>query len=176
MTAPNFPKVSLYVDTKAFADPLFLAGSAISDILSKSPFECVRVNFSDRKIKPCVHCESCNSKEVACSYLDDFDPLVEDLTTSRYLLLLTDAHPSKSFLSCLEKFHALESYPKEWGFAGVFLFFLGTEEELREFIEHAYLEALMILSPEHSQVFHYEKWDEKAEQELNATLLPLLKK
>ena len=65
MTELNFPKVSLWVDTKSFADPLFSEATAISDIFSQSPFECVRVDFPDAKIKPCQHCESCNSKEVA---------------------------------------------------------------------------------------------------------------
>lgn len=175
MTEPNFPKVSVWVDTKSFADPLFLEATAISDILGKSPFECVRVNFSDAKIKACQHCESCNSKEVACSYLDDFDNLVEDLTTSTNLLVLADEHSSSSFLHALQKLHSLESYPKEWGFAGVFLFFLGSEEEERKFISSAWMEALLILSPAHTKVIRYQNWDKESEGNLASILLPLLK-
>lgn len=167
MTELNLKKLVILSDHHAFGDPLFLAANAFIEGALQSHYEILRHNLSELKIKPCANCGSCFTKEVACSYLDDFNTLSSDLLDGDALVVFAQAPFSVTLKNALSKFTVFEAAPNDPHYAKVRLVFVGSESALKKEIQ-AWLAALLEIAPESASVIRYPSIKEKELSEIKA--------
>jgi multimeric flavodoxin WrbA len=128
----NLIGTSLWVDYRSFGDSLWQLATLFSEEAVRGNHEIFRHDLPHYRIKPCQHCESCYSKEVACSYLDDFNQLPPDLLMSDGLIIFAEAPFSETLKNALSKCVCLPHAPKSKRLAKTVLVYLGSEDKEME--------------------------------------------
>jgi multimeric flavodoxin WrbA len=121
----NLIGTSLWTDYRRFDDSLWRLATSFSEEAVAHNHEIFRHDLPHYQIKPCQHCESCYSKEVACSYLDDFNLLPPDLLLSENLIIFTEAPFSQTLGNALSKCVCYPHAPKGRRLKKVALVYLG---------------------------------------------------
>jgi hypothetical protein len=96
-------------DYSSFGDEVFSSMREFIDGALRDHREILRYDMLGRKIKNCQNCSSCFTKEVPCSFLDDFEVLAESMQAADALVVFAEGTLSSSFLSALSKFRCFSS-------------------------------------------------------------------
>lgn len=125
----NLRRVTLVDDYQAFGDPFWEKLSGLIDAMVVANHEILRHDLPRLSIDPCHGCGSCYSKEVACSYLDDFNQIPPDLNDSSVLLIAAEGHFSSTFYAFLSKLRSCEKAPRSMPLEKIVLLYEGSEKD-----------------------------------------------
>jgi hypothetical protein len=148
MTPLNLQGLTLLVDYRAFGDEFWQLATSFSEEAVKSNHEIFRHDLPHYRVKPCQKCQSCYSKEVACSFLDDFNVIPPDLLLSKSLVVFAEFPISATLENVLSKLVCLSK--KEITIEKVYLIYQGEtslpfEENFKKAVEPLRAKGLLIL-------------------------------
>ncbi|MCH3910004.1 MAG: hypothetical protein LKF75_02075 [Bacilli bacterium] len=109
----NLIPTAFLIDYASFGDSLWLLATSYIDKLVKENHEIFRHDMPRYEIKSCNGCGSCYSKEVACSYLDDFNKIPPEILFSDEVYLFGEGPLSSAFHNALSKFEVFPHSSKK---------------------------------------------------------------
>jgi hypothetical protein len=108
----NLQPLLLIKDFEGTSDPLFKVYQSCSEALVTNNFELTSIGVPSLKIQECRHCESCFSKEVPCSYLDDFNLIASEMVKNQKMVFFTHDKVSMNLLMALTRTHMFSVHPE----------------------------------------------------------------